>query len=487
MWSWLSRLIQGDPSEPTLGIDLGTLSCAGAVVWGGRVRLLTDADGMRRTPTVVARTEAGDWMVGLPALLQAEQNPHRTVFGLKHLLGRVHFPPERDDPLGLQPVTVPDPVGRPLVQLGDGRYPPEQLLALLLRKLRQAAEQELGCSVGRAVLALPVCFDTRCRQAAVTAARIAGLEPVRLLTEPLASLVVHAPAVDLSGYVAVVDVGASYVSCAVADYGRERSGELIQVLSQRGLEDLGGLALDRALVDPVADAFLRSQRVDLRREARLRVRLREALAKARCQLSEAEKAVLEIADVPGRDGAPVHLQIPLTRGRCDNYFRPVLERCRQLFEGVLREAKLAQGQVQEVFLVGGLARMPRLQAVARAAFGREPRTGEGFELSVAVGAALHGYQLALGSRSYQALSQVTTHAVGVEVEAGRVTPLLPRNVAYPAERKELQSETGPARRGPRRGHCPAGSERLVDHPARGTGIRPTGGCGGARPAGPDGR
>jgi molecular chaperone DnaK len=440
MWSWLSRLVRapaagsrtGAAFEPVLGIDLGFSACTVAVVHAGAIRVLPDADGMRRTPSVVARTPAGDWLTGLPALLQAGNNPHGTLFGLKTLLGRSggEIPA---DPLGFHPPGVAGLDERTLVCLGADRYPPEQLVALLLRKLRQSAERELGCSVQRAVLAVPVFFDSVRRQAVLDAARIAGLEPLRLVTEPQATLLACAPAWD-DATAAIVDIGAHHLSWTVADCEK---GEPV-VRAQGGREGHGGLALDRLLVEQVADAFRRQQGVDLRADPLARLRLREAVEHARCRLSEVGETTLKVADVPGRGGERVELQLELKRGRCDALFRPVLDRCRAALEALLREAKVPLG---EVLLVGGLARMPRLRQVVADVLEHPLRAVENLEEGVAVGAALHGFQLSLGYQAEQVLMTATTHAFGRAVENGRVEIMIDRNTTFPTEKKEVLRTT----------------------------------------------
>jgi len=462
MWSWVSRLFQGNTTaaeaatgsaEPILGIDLGTSSCAMAVVQHGHPRVLTDADGMRILPSVVARTPAGNWLVGFPALLQAAANPDGTLVGLKHILGRRQSELPALDALGPRPNTTAGLDDFALVQIGKERYPPEQMVALLLRHLRRQAERELDRPVRRAVIAVPVSFDLVRRQAVLDAARIAGFDTewewtdprtgkhrparMRLLTEPVAALLGQPGTWSKEALVAMIDAGATHLSWAVARW----TSEVVSIEAQGGEEGLGGATLDCLLVNQVAEAFRLRRGIDLREDPVSRWRLREAVERARCRLSEATEAMLDLPDIVVAGGGPVHLQTEFKRGRCDILFRPFLERCRRSLETLVEDGLPKPADLGTVFLVGGLAAMPRMRELVGDVLGREPHVLDALEQTVAVGAAVHGFQCSLGSQGKLLLVNATTHTFGLEIDAGKVMPLISRNTSIPTEKTQTLATT----------------------------------------------
>jgi molecular chaperone DnaK len=467
MWSWLWRTFRRGPDAPQLttasrpgqrssstpelilGIDLGSAYCAAAVVIDGSVRVIRTAEGESLTPSVVARTLAGDWLVGTAALRQAVYNPAGTVFGLKNLLGKRQRDLPTHDPFGAPTAAGLDDWA--LVVLHGERYPPSQLAARLLRQLRTDAERELGLPVRRAVLALPVDFDSEQRQALLDAARIAGFDPewdwtdpesgkrhrlaMRLVYEPVAATLAHMANRPRSACILVLDLGSAHCGCAVVDSG----DGLGVVLAVGGTAGLGAEALDRWLLDQVADSFLKRQGIDLRRDPLACVRLREAVTQVRKDLSQQQESVLDVPYLAGPDGQFFHLQAAVTRGQYERLVQPLLDRGLQVARTALEGAQRKPDQIDAVLLVGGLARLPRWQAMVRELFGREPSLALHPDEAVAAGAALAGAHLLLGSRAQLVLVAAAPCTLGLEIEGGKIESMIRRYTALPCSHRYVVS------------------------------------------------
>jgi molecular chaperone DnaK len=422
------------PEEgPVLGIDLGTTHAAAAVVVGSEIRIIPNQEGSPQTPCVLARTEAGEWLVGEPARQQAVSNPTRTFHGLKRLLGG------REGGLGgpdRGPVRVP---------VGDEWWPPQRLCALLLRKLREAAEDHLGRPVQRAVITVPAyCKDAQ-RQATLDAARIAGFDTawdlpaaagrvrqrMRLLNEPTAAALAYVLGVGLthSARVAVVHLGGGTLDVAVLDVG----DGVFQVESVAG-EALGGDDFDALLTGHLADEFRRAHPgADPAADTAAGRRLREAAEQAKRDLSQALHAEVCLPCLVGRD----HLQTTLHRATFEGLIAPLAQRCRRTLQQVVADARRRPAGLREVVLIGGMTRAPLVRALIEEVFGPSVRYRAYDDTAVAAGAAVLGRQLVLGARSALLVVDVLPQSLGVENSGGRVARLLPRNCAIPAERKQF--------------------------------------------------
>jgi molecular chaperone DnaK len=422
--------------SPILGIDLGTTHAVAAVVQGDHVLVIPNQEGDRLTPCVVARTDQDDWLVGEPARRQAVTNPQRTAHAFKRLLGR-HAPPR--------------------LSLGGADYPPEQLSALVLRKLKDAAEAHLGVEVRRALLTVPAYFDEAQRQATLDAARIAGFDPeweltdpqtgkmrprrMRVINEPTAAALAYA----LTGAWArphklvVLHMGGGTFDVSVLDVGEG----VFKVEAVHGDTALGGEDFDDAVVAHLAEEFARAHPVDLRHDPAALRRLREAAELAKRDLSQALHAEVCLPYIAGGEHGPVDLRRSLSRARFEALVAGLLERCRGSVRRALADSKLRPRDVDEVMLVGGMTRMPCLQRLVREVFGKDASRRINSDEAVAVGAAIHAAQLALGARSALLLVDVTPLSLGLEGPGGRLVRLVEGNTSIPTDKREAVSLPAP--------------------------------------------
>jgi molecular chaperone DnaK len=428
-----------------VGIDLGTCYSAVAVADGSRVRVLPGPDGNPQMPSVVARTAAGDWLVGEAALRQAPLNPRHTLFAVKRLLGRrLHEVRPTEMRPGVELATGCDGFVR--VRIAGELYAPQELAARILRRLRAVAEHHLGRPVCRAVLAVPAHFDPARRQALLEAADIAGFQtdwhlvdpdsgkvrqqPMRLVHEPVAAALGYALRQQRTGRVAVLDLGGSRCHGAVL----EMDGGILEVLAYGGDTELGGEDFDQALVNEVADA-LRRQGADVRAHPAAWERLRAAVEQARRDLSHEGEAVLDLPHLDCGAGL-THVQTPLRRGQCERLTAHLVDKLRAGLRQLLADARLKPGDVAEVLLVGGLARWPAVQALVREVFGRDPHGGLLPEEAVAAGAAVLADQIRRGSRSDLVLVDATPQSLHLELAEGELSRVAARYTSIPFERRQ---------------------------------------------------
>src|SRR6202163_4487151 len=436
--------------EKIIGIDLGTTNSVVAVMEGGEVKVIPNQEGNRLTPSVVAFTDKGDRLVGDPAKRQAITNPRRTVFSIKRFMGRRHNEVQAEEKL--VPYKI---VGGPneLVKVDiDGKtYTPPEISALILRKLKEAAEAYLGHTVRKAVITVPAYFNDAQRQATIDAAQIAGFDTeweiedpatgkktkqrMRIINEPTAASLAYGLDKKKNEKIAVFDLGGGTFDISILDVG----DGVFEVLSTNGDTHLGGDDWDEALINYIADEFKKEQGVDLRRDQMALQRLKEAAEKAKKDLSFQTQADINLPFITADATGPKHLTMTITRSQFEKLTEPLVERCRGPVLKALQDAGLKPAEVDEVVLVGGMTRMPKIQALVKEIFGKEGHKGVNPDEVVAIGAAIHGHQLLLGSKADVLLLDVTPLSLGLETMGGVMTVLIPRNTTIPTTKKEIFS------------------------------------------------
>jgi molecular chaperone DnaK len=418
-----------------IGIDLGTTNSVVAVMEGSEPTVIPNADGSRLTPSVVAFTDK-DRLVGITAKRQAVTNPRRTVYSIKRFMGRRHSEVAEEEKL------VPYKVaGGPeeLVKVEvDGKlYTPPEISAMILQSLKETAETYLGEKVTRAVITVPAYFNDSQRQATKDAGTIAGLKVERILNEPTAAALAFGLKEKKSGAkIAVFDLGGGTFDISILEVDEG----FFKVLSTNGDTHLGGDDFDKVLLDHIASEFRKTQGIDLRNDLMALQRLREAAEKAKCELSTKTATDINLPFITADQSGPKHMQMEITRARLEQLLDPVIERCRKPCELALKDANLTATQVDEVVLVGGSTRMPRVQALVKEIFRREPNRSVNPDEVVGLGAAIQGGILQ-GESSLKdvLLLDVTPLSLGIETRGGIMTKLIERNTTIPTTKKEVFS------------------------------------------------
>ncbi len=419
--------------EKIIGIDLGTTNSVVAVMEGRDVKVIPNAEGNRLTPSVVAFTDSGEVLVGEPAKRQAVTNPKRTIYSIKRFMGRRH------SEVAVEEKMVPyEVVGRPeeyvKVRIGDRLYTPPEISAWVLRKLKDAAEAYLGHRVNKAVITVPAYFNDAQRQATKDAGEIAGLEVVRIINEPTAASLAYGLDKKEAEKIAVFDLGGGTFDISIL----EVADGVFRVISTNGDTHLGGDDFDEELINYVAEEFKKEHGIDLRKDTMALQRLQEACEKAKKELSSTQTTTINLPFITADASGPKHLQITITRAKFEQLVDHLIERCRGPVEQALRDAKLRPQDIDEVVLVGGVTRMPKVQALVREIFGKEPHKGVNPDEVVAVGAAIQGAVLA-GELKDVLLLDVTPLSLGIETLGGVMTRLVERNTTIPCEKKQIFS------------------------------------------------
>ncbi|MBL9080325.1 MAG: molecular chaperone DnaK, partial [Planctomycetales bacterium] len=420
--------------EKIIGIDLGTTNSVVAIMEGSEPKVIPNADGNRLTPSVVAFTDKGDIPVGEPARRQAVTNPLRTVYSIKRFMGRRHSEVASEEKIVPYKVTG----GQSeyvKVQIGDKQYTPPEISAMVLRKLKEAAESYLGHKVNKAVITVPAYFNDAQRQATKDAGQIAGLEVARIINEPTAAAMAYGLEKKKNEKIVVFDLGGGTFDVSVLDV----NDGVFQVISTNGDTHLGGDDFDQVLINYVADEFKRDQGIDLRKDPMALQRLQEACEKAKKELSSQSNVDINLPFITADASGPKHLQLSITRSKFEQLVDHLIERCRIPVEQALKDAKMSPSDIDEVVLVGGSTRIPKVQEMVKKLFnGKEPHKGVNPDEVVAIGAAIQGGVLA-GEVSDVLLLDVTPLSLGIETLGGVMTKLVERNTTIPTEKKQTFS------------------------------------------------
>jgi len=415
----------------TIGIDLGTTNSCVAVMVGGDSVVIPNAEGGRTTPSVVAFTKAGERLVGLVAKRQAITNPKNTVYSIKRFMGR------RYEEVGTEISEVPYQVVRgrndlATVKIGDKEYTPPEVSAMILQKMKQTAEAYLGEEVKEAVITVPAYFNDSQRQATKDAGRIAGLEVKRIINEPTAASLAYGLDKKKDEKIAVYDLGGGTFDISILELG----DGVFEVKATNGDTHLGGDDFDQRIMDWLADEFKKEQGIDLRKDPMALQRLKEAAEKAKCELSTTLQTDVNLPFITADASGPKHLNITLTRAKLEQLVDDLVQRTVEPCKKAMADADLKPADIDEVLLVGGQTRMPKVQELVKQLFEKEPHKGVNPDEVVAVGAAIQAGVLA-GEVKDVLLLDVTPLSLGIETLGRVCTKLIERNTTIPTRRSEV--------------------------------------------------
>ncbi len=419
--------------ERIIGIDLGTTNSVVSVMEGGEVKVIANQEGNRITPSVVSFTDKGEILVGEPAKRQSVINPKNTVYSIKRFMGRRHSEVESEEKMVPYEV-VGDGDQYVKIQAGGKEYTPSEISAMTLRKLKEAAESYLGHKVNKAVITVPAYFNDAQRQATKDAGQIAGLEVSRIINEPTAAALAYGLEKKKDEKIAVFDLGGGTFDVSVLEVG----DELVEVLSTNGDTHLGGDDFDEELINFIAQQFQNEQGIDLRTDAMALQRLREAAEKAKKELSSAQQTDINLPFITADASGAKHLQMSITRAEFEKLIDPFIERLRGPVNSALSDAGLKPNEIDEVVLVGGSTRVPRVQELVKSLFGKDPHKGVNPDEVVSIGAAIQGGIIA-GDVKNVVLLDVTPLSLGIETEGGIMTVLVERNTTIPVTKTETFS------------------------------------------------
>jgi len=419
--------------EKIIGIDLGTTNSVVAIMEGDQPKVITNSEGNRITPSVVAFTEKDERLVGQLAKRQAVINPKNTVFSIKRFMGRRH------NEVGEEEKLVPYEIaGGPeelvKVEARGKSYTPPEISAMVLQNLKKTAEDYLGTEVKKAVITVPAYFNDSQRQATKDAGSIAGLDVVRIINEPTAASLAYGIDKKKNEKIAVFDLGGGTFDVSILEVGEG----VFEVLSTNGNTHIGGDDIDQVLLNYIADEFKKEQGIELRQDHMALQRLREAAEKAKCELSTSTTAEINLPFITADQAGPKHLTMSLTRAKFEQLIGNLVEKCRKPCELAMKDAKVSPGDIDEVIIVGGTTRSPIVQELVKAVFKKEPNKSVNPDEVVALGAAIQGAVLA-GEVHDVLLLDVTPLSLGIETLGSVCTVLIPRNTTIPTNKKEIFS------------------------------------------------
>jgi molecular chaperone DnaK len=416
-----------------IGIDLGTTNSCVAVLEGGEPVVIPNAEGGRTTPSIVAFSKSGERLVGAPAKRQAITNSENTVFSIKRFMGRRH------DEVAEEEKIVPYKVeknekGEVVVFAGDKKYPPPEISAMILRNLKKTAEDYVGTTVSQAVITVPAYFNDSQRQATKDAGKIAGLEVLRIINEPTAASLAYGLDKKQNQKIAVYDLGGGTFDISILELG----DGVFEVRSTNGDTHLGGDDFDQRVIDWLAEEFKKTSGIDLRQDRMALQRLKEAAEKAKIELSSTMQTNINLPFITADQSGPKHLDLTLTRAKFEGLVEDLVERSVEPCRKALGDAGLAPSDIDEIILVGGMTRMPKVQETVKALFGKEPHRGVNPDEVVAVGAAIQAGVLA-GELKDVVLLDVTPLTLGIETLGAVRTPLIERNTTIPTKKSQIFS------------------------------------------------
>jgi molecular chaperone DnaK len=431
--AWTAGLYKEDSMGKVIGIDLGTTNSVVAVMEGGSPLVVPNQEGSRLTPSVVAFTKDGEVLVGQVAKRQSITNPENTIFSIKRFMGRRYEEVQQEVKLVPYKV-VKASNGDVRIEIRGKQYSPPEVSAMILRKLKEAAEAHLGEKVTQAVITVPAYFNDSQRQATKDAGKIAGLEVLRIINEPTAAALAYGLDKKKDEVIAVYDLGGGTFDISILELGQG----VFEVKATNGDTHLGGDDFDQRVIDWIAEEFRKEQGIDLRRDRMALQRLKEAAEKAKIELSSTVQTEVNLPFITADATGPKHLVMTLTRAKLEALVADLVERTVEPCRQAMKDAGVTAGDINEAILVGGQTRMPKVQEVTKQLFGKEPNKGVNPDEVVAVGAAIQGGVLA-GEVKDVVLLDVTPLSLGVETLGGVTTTLIPRNTTIPTKKSEIFS------------------------------------------------
>ncbi|MQL69989.1 hypothetical protein Taro_002305 [Colocasia esculenta] len=434
-WEAARRAFSSKPDGgDVIGIDLGTTNSCVSVMEGKTPKVIENAEGARTTPSVVAFNQKNELLVGTPAKRQAVTNPMNTLFGTKRLIGRRFDDPQTQKELKMVPYKIVNaPNGDAWVEINGKQYSPSQVGAFVLQKMKETAEAYLGKSVSKAVITVPAYFNDAQRQATKDAGRIAGLEVLRIINEPTAAALSYGMN-NKEGLIAVFDLGGGTFDVSIL----EISNGVFEVKATNGDTFLGGEDFDSALLDYLVNEFKRTENIDLTKDKLAIQRLREAAEKAKVELSSTTQTEINLPFISADASGAKHFNITLTRSKFESLVNHLIERTRKPCISCLKDAGISTKEIDEVLLVGGMTRVPKVQEIVNGIFGKAPSKGVNPDEAVAMGAAIQGGILR-GEVKELLLLDVTPLSLGIETLGGIFTRLINRNTTIPTKKSQVFS------------------------------------------------